>query len=145
MATRTEPALPSAEDAILAREVSRALERHQDEHAVRLLVDEHTALDLPQSATDLLLEILKQIGAGNAVTLVSLEADVTTQQAADLLNVSRPYLVGLIDNGTLPARMVGNQRRLPLKAVLDYKVDTKAKRRLALDDLSALHQEMGLE
>ncbi len=145
MATRTEPTLPSAEEAILAREVSRALEQHPDDHSVRLLVDEKTALELPQSATGLLLEILRQMAAGNAVTLIPTEAEVTTQQAADLLNVSRPYLVGLIDNGTLPARMVGNQRRLPLKAVLQYRVDTQAKRRPVLDEMSVLHQEMGLE
>ncbi|MGO9545571.1 MAG: excisionase family DNA-binding protein [Rhodomicrobium sp.] len=144
MPIRTEPTLPSAEEAILARAASRALEEHRDDPSLRLLVDKGTALELPQSATDLLLEILKLMAAGNAVSLIPVEAEVTTQQAADLLNVSRPYLVGLIDNGTLPARMVGNQRRLPLADVLTYKADTKAKRRAALAELSALDQELGL-
>ncbi len=144
MPIRTEPTLPSAEEAILARAASRALEEHRDDPSLRLLVDKGTALELPQSATDLLLEILKLMAAGNAVSLIPVEAEVTTQQAADLLNVSRPYLVGLIDNGTLPARMVGIQRRLPLADVLTYKADTKAKRRAALAELSALDQELGL-
>ena len=100
---------------------------------------------MPPAAADLLMEILKQMAAGKAVSLVPFEAEVTTQQAADILNVSRPYLVGLIDKGSLPARMVGNQRRLPLADVLAYKVDNQAKLRAALDEMSALHQEMGLE
>ena len=144
MAIRTEPTIPSAEEAILALAASRVLEGHRDAASLRLLVDEGTALELPQSAATLLLEILKQMAAGNAVSLIPADAEVTTQQAADLLNVSRPYLVGLIDNGTLPARMVGNQRRLPLADVLAYKADTKAKRRAALEELSALDQELGL-
>jgi excisionase family DNA binding protein len=78
------------------------------------------------------------------VTLVPLEAEITTQQAAELLNVSRPFVVGMIDKGTLPARMVGNQRRLPLKDVLAYKAENRAKRRETLRDLAALDQKLGL-
>jgi excisionase family DNA binding protein len=60
------------------------------------------------------------------------------------LNVSRPYVVGLIENGTLPARMVGNQRRLPLRDVLTYSEETRAKRREKLRELIELDQELGL-
>jgi excisionase family DNA binding protein len=95
--------------------------------------------------TRLLMDVLKETAAGHAVTLVPVGAEVTTQQAAALLNVSRPYLVGLIDKGELPARMVGNQRRLPLKDVLAYKADNFAKRSKALDQLVAHDQELGLE
>ncbi len=84
-------------------------------------------LDLPAAAATLLREMLKEMGAGNAVALVPVESEITTQEAADLLNVSRPYVVGLIDKGVLPARMVGNQRRLPLKHVLVYKAEKHAK------------------
>jgi excisionase family DNA binding protein len=75
---------------------------------------------------------------------VPVDAEITTQQAAELLNVSRPYLVGMIENGTLPARMVGNQQWLPLKDVLAYKSENRAKRREALRELAALDQELGL-
>jgi excisionase family DNA binding protein len=61
------------------------------------------------------------------------------------LNVSRPYLVRMIEKGTLPARLVGNQRRLPLKDVLAYKADNRAKRLKTLEELAALDQELGLE
>ena len=76
--------------------------------------------------------------------LVPLESEITTQQAAELLNVSRPFVVGMIDKGTLPARMVGNQRRLPLKDVLAYKAENRAKRRETLRELAAHDQKLGL-
>ena len=146
---RSEPTIPTDQEAVLAREVSKVLETHDaGDKAVRVQVaeagQEVTTLDLPPAAARLLLEMLKEMGAGNAVTLVPTEAEITTQQAADLLNVSRPYVVGLIDKGVLPTRMVGNQRRLPLKDVLAYKAENRAKRLDALAELSALDQELGL-
>ena len=105
---------------------------------------ELTTLDLPPVVTRLLMDILKETAAGKAVSLVTVDPEITTQQAADLLNVSRPYLVGLIDKGLLPARRVGNQRRLPLRDVLAYKAENRAKRHKILDEMAALDQELGL-
>jgi excisionase family DNA binding protein len=145
-----EPTVPSDQDAVRARELSRALEQHDTDHKVlRVQIaaagHEVTTLDLPPVVARLLMNILKETAAGHAVTLVPFEAEITTQQAAELLNVSRPYVVAMIDKGTLPARMVGNQRRLPLKDVLAYKADNRAKRRQTLQELAALDQELGLE
>ena len=78
------------------------------------------------------------------MTLVPYEAEITTQRAAELLNVSRPYVVGMIDRGELPVRMVGNQRRLPLKDVLAYKAENRAKRLETLQELVAQDQNLGL-
>ncbi len=145
-----EPTIPTAAEALLAREVSRALEqRHADQHTLSLIItaaeNEVTTLELPQGAASLLIEILKQMAEGNAVSVLPAEPEITTQQAANLLCVSRPYLVGMIEKGELPARMVGNQRRLPLKDVLAYRRENQAKRKQALDELSAYDQELGLE
>ncbi len=145
-----EPTIPSAAEALLAREVSRALERRNTaEQTLSLLVtapeNKMMTIELPKSAASLLIEILKQMAEGNAVSLLPVEPEITTQQAADLLCVSRPYLVGMIEKGELPARMVGNQRRLPLKDVLAYRLENQAKRKQALDELSAYDQELGLE
>jgi excisionase family DNA binding protein len=145
-----EPTVPSDQDAVRAGEVTRALE-HRDagDQALRVQIavagHEVTTLDLPPVVARLLVDILKETAAGHAVTLVPFEAEITTQQAAELLNVSRPFVVGMIDKGTLPARMVGNQRRLPLKDVLAYKADNRAKRLRTLEELAALDQELGLE
>ena len=68
--------------------------------------------------------------------------EITIKQAADLLHVSRPYLVGI--KGEVPAHMVGKQRRLLLEDVLTFKKDNEAKRRDALRELAALDQELGL-
>jgi excisionase family DNA binding protein len=145
-----EPTVPSDGDVERAREVRRALEPLDvDRGALRVQIagagHKATTIDLPPVVTRLLMNILKETAAGHAVTLVPLEAEITTQQAAGLLNVSRPFVVGLIDKGTLPARMVGNHRRLPLKEVLAYKADNRAKRRQSLRELAALDQELGLE
>lgn len=145
----TTPTIPSDQEALLAREVSRILEAHEAEKTgIRMQLNdaagESIALDLPASAVRLLVEMLRELGKGRAVTLLPMELELTTQQAADLLNVSRPFVVGLIEKGTLPARMVGNQRRVPLNDVLAYKADNKARRKAALDDLTELDEEYGL-
>ena len=81
----------------------------------------------------------------NSVGMISPEQEITTQEAANLLCVSRPYLVGLIEKGQLPARKVGNQWLLPSKDVLAYRDAAQAKRFAVLDELTALGQELGLE
>ena len=101
-------------------------------------------LELPPVAAELLIEILKQTADGNAVTLTPVKPEITTQEAADLLNVSRPFVIGLIEKGRLPVRMVGNHRRLPLSDVLAYKAETKAKAYAALQEIPFLDQELGL-
>lgn len=129
-----DPIIPSDQDAMLAASARNAI-----------AAGKNLALhDLPPVVTRLLMDILKETEAGNAVTLLPMEAEVTTQQAAVLLNVSRPFLVGLVENGTLPARMVGKHRRLPLREVLAYKADQFTKAEKALDEIVAFDQEFGL-
>jgi excisionase family DNA binding protein len=145
----SDPIIPSDQDAVLAKAARLALERSEAlDEALHLQINtaghKVATLDLPPVVTRLLMDVLKETAAGNAVTLVPVEAEITTQQAADLLNVSRPFLVGLIDNGILPARMVGKHRRLPLRDVLSYKADQFAKREKALDEIVAIDQELGL-
>ena len=146
----TDPIIPSDQDAMLAKAARLTLERSEAlDKALHVQINavghEVATLDLPPVVTRLLMDVLRETAAGNAVTLVPVEAEITTQQAADLLNVSRPFLVGLVDNGTLPARMVGKHRRLPLRDVLAYKADHFAKRSKVLDELVTYDQELGLE
>jgi excisionase family DNA binding protein len=78
------------------------------------------------------------------MTVVTGGAEITTQQAADLLNVSHLYFIGMIERGELPARVVGNRRWLPLIDVLAYKTANRAKRLEALREMTEIDQELGL-
>ncbi len=147
--TDTTPTIPSDQDALLAREASLAIEtQHADMGSLRLQLGnagkEVTTVRLPAAAAKLLLQLLTELGKGRAVSVAPTDVEITTQQAADLLNVSRPYLVGLVEKGELPVRKVGNQRRLPLADVLEYKARNRANRLEALRELTALDQELGL-
>lgn len=94
---------------------------------------------------EMLEDLLRQLAAGKAVQVVALDAEISTQQAADLLNVSRPYLVKLVEEGTLPHRKVGPRRRLYLEDVLAYKARLDAQRQQALQALADDLQELGLD
>jgi excisionase family DNA binding protein len=91
-----------------------------------------------------LIEILQQTSGGNAVSVVPVRRELTTQAAAEILNVSRPFLISLVEKGEIPARMVGSHRRIPLLPLLEYKRKTAAIREEALDQLAAEAQELKL-
>jgi excisionase family DNA binding protein len=123
------------------------LARHQDRENVRLVVhDEHgdETLTVPRGVVELLARILAHMAAGQGVSVVPTHAELTTQQAADLLNVSRPFLIGLLDAGAIDHRKVGKHRRVKAASLLDYLRTDDQRRREAADELSALTQEMGL-
>jgi len=103
------------------------------------------AVELPTTAVRLLLDILEQMARGNAVTLMPVHAELTTQQAADLLNVSRTHLVQLLDEEKIPHRKVGTHRRVRAEDVLAYRRETERARREALDELTELDEELGLQ
>lgn len=146
----TEPTIPTARDALLAQEASRVLDASaSDDTGLTVQIveagKECTALELPPAAARLLKTLLKEMAAGRAVTVVPLDTEMTTGEAAELLHVSRPFVVGLIDKGELPARMVGAHRRLRLDDVLNYKRDSKARARVALKEMVEISQKLGLE
>ena len=92
----------------------------------------------------MLLDMLVEMGLGNAVQISSLQPEISTQQAADLLSVSRPYVVKLTEEGAIPSRKIGPRRLLMLDDVMAYKKQMYRQRLDALNELTALSEELGL-
>ncbi|MGV2437936.1 MAG UNVERIFIED_CONTAM: helix-turn-helix domain-containing protein [Anaerolineae bacterium] len=99
---------------------------------------------LPNSISTLLTDMLTAISEGRGIVVMDEETELTTVQAADILKVSRPFLVGLLEKGEIPYRMVGSHRRVRLQDVLDYKENSLKRSRATLDELTAMAQEDGL-
>lgn len=101
-------------------------------------------IEIPASVVKVLAEVLDHVQRGEEVRVIGEDEEITTQQAADLLQVSRPYLVGLADSGAIPFRKVGSRRRLKLADVLRYRAIDQAKRLEAADELAAEAQRLGI-
>ena len=138
------PVVPTAEDVRMARCLAAKLAKAGDGEGVTVRVGRGDAVPLPASAVKILAEILQHFAEGRAVVLGTREFEVSTQRAADILNVSRPYLVELLETGKVPFRRVGTHRRVRLDDVLSYQIEMRARTERALDALAAQAQELGL-
>ena len=147
-ALRRDPVMPSAADAQMAKLTSRALasimSSLDDDLEIQILEGDDQRVKLPTSAVRLLLDILEQMARGNAVTLIPVHAELTTQQAADVLNVSRPFVVKLIDEGKLPFRKVGAHRRIKFEDLMAFKTNIDNSRHEALNKLVEQAQELDM-
>ena len=140
------PLLPTSQDAELARTSSRLLAAcigHGDTARLRV-IDGQDAIEVPVAALRMLVDILANMAEGNAISLVPIHAELTTQQAADFLGVSRPYLVGLVDLGEIPHHKVGTHRRIYFRDLLEYRKERMGKSRAALDALAEQAQKLGM-
>lgn len=139
---------PSAQDAAMARVSGQVLSPFvQKRMPLALKVREagqDKPLELPAGAVALLMEILEAMASGHGVTLIPENAELTSVQAADALNVSRPFLIKLLDDNILPHRKVGKHRRIRMDDVMAYKSKIDREREAVLDQLAREGQELGM-
>ena len=139
---------PSAKEAAMARVSGQLLSPYVNrKRPLTLRVREagqEKPIELPPGAVALLMEILKAMAAGRGVTLIPENAELTTVQAADVLNVSRPFLIKLLEENVLPHRKVGKHRRVRLEDVMAYKTRIDREREKVLDQLAREAQEQGM-
>ena len=146
MAHRQLP--PSAQEAAIARESGMLLSRYaQSKAPLKLRVtngEQAEPIELPAGAVALLIDILEAMAAGQGITIIPENAELTTVQAAEVLNVSRPFLIKLLDEKKIPHRKVGKHRRIRMEDMMAYKAAMDAERERALDQLAAEAQEQGM-
>jgi len=136
-------AVPTEAEVRMAEESGRILAAYAQDQ-LRVHLDNGQALVLPKSVARLLTHILTEMSEGNAVTLIPIHAEMTTQEAADFLNVSRPHLISLLEKGEIPFHKVGTHRRVRFRDIRAYKDRLQADRSRALDDLAELSQKLGM-
>ena len=140
--------IPSEDDVKLAKETRKILAPRLsssspfDLRAINPLKE--PSIKIPAQAAHLLVQILDEMSRGNAVKLIPVHAELTTQEAADLLNVSRPTLIRMLDEGKIEFHKVGTHRRVPFKSALAYKRQIDAERKATLAELAAYDQELGI-
>jgi excisionase family DNA binding protein len=144
-----EPVAPSEKDTALAKESSRQLAPllgNRKELTLQILKDGRPSepVLVPTAAVRLLVYILTEMAKGNAVTLIPIHAELSTQEAADLLSVSRPFLVKLLDEGKIPSRKVGTHRRVLFSDLMAYKKLDDQERQKALEALATEAQELNM-
>lgn len=143
------PNLPTEQEIALAKEGSRELSMvmttpEETQEITVCMGHSEQRVHLPASAVQMLMDILVNISQGNAVQVVPVHAELTTQQAADILMVSRPYLVKLLDEKKIEHRKVGSHRRIRYNDLLKFKDQEERARKAVLDELAADAQELDM-
>jgi excisionase family DNA binding protein len=144
------PCIPTESDTQMSQQSSRIFASHLSPKSttrrLKIVEDDGSEQDvvIPAAAFHLLVDILSQMAQGNAVTLIPIHAELTTQEAADLLNVSRPFLIKLVESGELPCRKVGRHRRIRFEDLMTYKQRVDDQRLQALDELAEQAQKLDM-
>lgn len=140
----TEPPTPA--DTQLAQEFLSHLAQVPASARTSIKVDVgdgEPPIPIPAAAFELLEQIMREMASGNTVAVTPIRAELTTQEAADLLGVSRPFIVERIDKGEIKASMAGTHRRVRIDDLMDYKRRSDAARRAAVVRLTELGEEIG--
>lgn len=142
--TLRQPIMPS--DSEISQAQASLILLKQDRSDTHFAIGSPSGLKVPltEAAFDLLLNVLTEMSRGNAVLVVPINAELTTQEAADLLNVSRPYLVRLLEQEKIPFHMVGRHRRILFKDLMQFRQQSKRARFKATQDLTQMDDDQGI-
>lgn len=127
------------------KDIARTIIRSRRKGGVRIRIQEtEEFITIPKKALSLLFDILSNMAEGRSITLIPSDSEVSTQQAADLLNVSRPHFVKLLEKGEIPFKKVGSHRRVLLKDLIEYEAKLKQTREEQLQFLTKQAQDLKL-
>jgi excisionase family DNA binding protein len=142
---RMDSTIPNDQDIEMAKKSSRTLAALLDKKATTFEIQLGLRkIALPAYALKMLSDILIQISRGNAVTIVPIHAELTTQEAAEILNVSRPFLIGLLEDKKISYKMVGTRRKILLQDLMVYKESMYRARSNTLDQLTQDAQDLDM-
>jgi excisionase family DNA binding protein len=143
MSPVSAPPEQQAEVAALFRLLDRAVHARRRAPRCKLIGPTGESIPIPEAIFYVLERVAEVLARGDAITIVPVGKELTTQQAADLLNVSRQYLVRLLDEGHIPYTKTGKHRRLRIEDVLAFKESRDRERKAALDELTQMSEELG--
>lgn len=137
------PGAPFIPDPKTVATAQRMIQRLSDDGARFVLLDRETreTVEIDEAIFRLFRQLLVDLAQNRPVSIIPVDHELTTHQAAALLNVSRPFLIGLLSQGQLPYRLVGTHRRIRLEDLLAYKAEQEVRSDKAMDELAALAQE----
>ena len=108
------------------------------------IVADGQEIEMPSIVSIALMEVIKTLNKGNSITLIPMDKELTTQQAADILNVSRPYFIKLLETGEIPFKKTGTHRKILMQDLMKYREQRAETRKSKIEELSSLSQELGL-
>lgn len=143
--------LPSAEEIALAKlgsqELSAVIETNGEAQRINVVdkLGKSHEVTIPASVLNMMIEVLTQLGQGNSVSITPIHAELTTQEGADMLNMSRPTFIKLLDSQEIPFSRTGNRRKIAFADIMEYKDRLEERRLTSLAELAALDQELNMD
>jgi excisionase family DNA binding protein len=142
--TISTPVRPTGEQAKEAQECLESLKENHSSPTVTVKLEGGAEFEVPEFAFRFLFQLLQETAKGNAVTLIPVHSELTTLQAADILNVSRPYVVKLLESGEIPFHKRGRHRRIRFDDLMEYKKKDELEREKAFEEMVELSEELGI-
>lgn len=125
------------------KELSYLAENIPDICQIEIVVDGQQ-MKMPSIVNKALIEVIRELNNGNSVTLIPTDKELTTQQAADILNVSRPYFIKLLENGDINFKKTGTHRKILMQDLMKYREQRNETRKTKIQELTQLSQDLGL-